>query len=282
MIGWYLFGICVAVLIGYLLWVAITTPFVHARNDANWFLRNPPKEKMIPVVCIGDSITHGIVSGNYVDRLQNRFKAENYVFINAGINSQFVWNINQRLDAIIRCQPRFITILIGTNDANRSTDLKNQKFGQRSQKLPQLPTLEFFQENYRALVNRLKSETNAKIALLSLPTIGEDKSAPIYEHVAKFNAFIKQLAADTHVTYLPLHETMQTYLDTKPPQKTPPFTKRQLLIIKGIIFHLILRISYQKIADHHHFYLHTDHLHLNDQGAEIVENLIESFIKSSD
>ena len=78
------------------------------------------------VVCIGDSITHGRVSHNYVDLLAGRFRDGNVVFVNAGINSELAWNVVQRLDAVIACKPDVVTVLsYGTNDANATLSEAN-------------------------------------------------------------------------------------------------------------------------------------------------------------
>ena len=71
------------------------------------------------IVCVGDSITRGEVSYNYVDRLEARL-GDRYEVINAGINSELSYEVLQRLDQVIACEPELVTVLIGTNDANAS------------------------------------------------------------------------------------------------------------------------------------------------------------------
>lgn len=68
------------------------------------------------VVCLGDSLTHGRVSHNYVDELDERFP-DDYMFVNAGINSELAFNVLQRIETVIALKPEYITVLIGTNDA---------------------------------------------------------------------------------------------------------------------------------------------------------------------
>ena len=58
------------------------------------------------VVCAGDSITHGVVSANYVEMLERRFAADGYEFVNAGINGQLAYNLLQRLDECRRLPAR--------------------------------------------------------------------------------------------------------------------------------------------------------------------------------
>jgi lysophospholipase L1-like esterase len=75
-------------------------------NNPKSFLKN--KEIACPgrkrIVVIGDSITHGNVSANYVQMLGDRLRKRDgklFDIINAGINSDFAWNVLQRLEDVI-------------------------------------------------------------------------------------------------------------------------------------------------------------------------------------
>ena len=113
------------------------------------------------VVCIGDSITAGMVNPNYVDLLAQHVSGQSYAFINAGINGDLVFNVLQRCDQIIQCQPDFISILIGTNDVNASLSEKNIRRFMKDKKLPCRPTHPWFREMYSALLQKLQTETHA-------------------------------------------------------------------------------------------------------------------------
>ncbi len=74
------------------------------------------------VVCCGDSITHGHIGYDWVGNL--RKNDDSKIYINAGINADLTWNLNQRIDDIIKHTPDYVTILIGTNDAIGSQTVK--------------------------------------------------------------------------------------------------------------------------------------------------------------
>ena len=74
------------------------------------------------VVCCGDSITHGHIGYDWVSSLRRRDGSK--IYINAGINADLTWNLNQRINDIIKHNPDYITILIGTNDAIGSQPVK--------------------------------------------------------------------------------------------------------------------------------------------------------------
>ncbi|MBT4091678.1 MAG: hypothetical protein HOE30_24600 [Deltaproteobacteria bacterium] len=93
-------------------------------------------EEKVVVVCIGDSLTMGNVSYNYVNELAQRFSQDDYGFVNAGFNSELTHNTLQRLDDIIRINPQFVTILIGTNDVLATLCEKCSEKYMKNMKLP--------------------------------------------------------------------------------------------------------------------------------------------------
>jgi lysophospholipase L1-like esterase len=231
------------------------------------------------IVCIGDSITHGRVSYNYVDLLSRRLGAPGYALINAGINSELAYNVLQRLDEIIRCEPDFITILIGTNDANASLSEANGKRAVKNMKLPKMPTAEWFRENLIKICSQLKSRTKAKIALLSLPPIGEDFRDAAYKRTTSYSTIIREVASRERVAYLPLHETVTDYLKDQNHRPKLSYDKGwQSVMYRGIFLHILLGRSFDKISSSNGFLVVTDFLHLNSRGAEMVADLIEDFV----
>ena len=114
-------------------------------NSPVHFLEDSARDKnKKTVVCVGNSITHGQVSYNYVNILSDRLSGDGYQFVNAGINGNLVYNVVNRLDMIIRCDPDYVTVLIGTNDVNASLSQKNSARYMIDMALPEKPNAEFF------------------------------------------------------------------------------------------------------------------------------------------
>jgi len=109
------------------------------------------------------------MSDNYVGLLDARFTAEGYQFVNAGTDGNLAWNVMQRLDEVIACQPDVVMLLIGTNDVIGTIDQRWEAMYRRRQKIPRTPTLDWCQECVDAILTRLQSDTSARIALLDLP-----------------------------------------------------------------------------------------------------------------
>ena len=273
--------VCVLILIPVVIIFYGTSAAQRKPNNcpAQYLAGKRPGQAKKVVVCVGNSITHGRVSANYVDFLGEKL-GDDYRMVNAGVNSELSWNVLQRLDEIIACQPDFVTLLIGTNDANASLNAKNRAVSTKKMSLPQAPTADWFRENLMEVCRELKLHTNAKIALLSLPPIGEDQSHAAYQRTAVYSRIIEEIATTFDMSYLPLHEEMTAYLDqNKQLPSLRDADRFRPLMYKGIFKHFILGQSFDEIAATNGFQLLTDFLHLNDTGAGMIAVLIEDFIR---
>jgi lysophospholipase L1-like esterase len=233
------------------------------------------------VVCIGDSITHGRVSCDYVEELSRRLSPAGYVFINAGINGEFAYNVLRRIDQVIACNPDYVTILIGTNDANATLSDDNAESGVREMALPQKPDKGWYRQNLRGICSKLKANTRARIALLSLPPIGEDHASTPFLRAVQFSAVIREIAAAHKITYLPLNEQMAEYLERHGAAPALDYTNHQYVMYKDIFKHYVLGRSYNEIARANGFLLVTDFLHLNCTAAGMTADIIQDFLEGT-
>jgi lysophospholipase L1-like esterase len=127
------------------------------------------------ITLIGDSITHGNSSANYVRIIREIIKEKGlkYDIVNAGINGNTSSDVLARIEHIIKCDPKFATILIGTNDAKNSFNnaIKIKDDAKRSDKIEK--DLNLYRENLILIIKQLTENTNSQIALISIPPIGE-------------------------------------------------------------------------------------------------------------
>ena len=231
-------------------------------------------------VCIGDSITRGQVSCDYVEMLQAEL-GRDFCFVNAGINGELSFNVLGRLDEVARCNPDYITLLIGTNDAHAMLDGRSLKRARRYMMAAEAPSIEWFEGNLRKIVSHLQEHTGAKIALLSIPPIGEELGDLAMGLASRFGQAAKETARRCGVAYLPLFEEMMAVLERRRlhPAKRNDYT--DFLLLGNILHQRLFRRSYDAIAARRQFVLHTDLLHLSCAGAEIVARLIKSFLQGS-
>eukprot|EP00971_Amphidinium_carterae_P004028 80083-Amphidinium_carterae.1 len=63
------------------------------------------------VVCLGDSLTRGNLSADWVRSLREHAALEGRVVLNAGVNMQCIENVKERIDEVVACKPSHVTVL---------------------------------------------------------------------------------------------------------------------------------------------------------------------------
>ncbi len=249
------------------------------RNAPSKFIRSGIAHEKKVVVCAGDSITHGRVSANYVDVLEKRLGTQRFVLVNAGVNSELSWNLLQRAEDIIKCNPDYVSIMIGTNDANCILSEKVCKRQMKHMKLPQRPDERWFKENLDLLCKKLKEKTSAKIGLLSIPPIGEDVDSAPVKLCWRFSQIIHEVARDNDCVYIPLLETMLDYIKLKKSSSKIHYTDgTETAMYIALVKRFLLGKSFDEISRGNGFAMLTDLLHLNNMAASIVAELIEKYL----
>jgi lysophospholipase L1-like esterase len=270
-----------------IVWVYIGRP---PKNNPKGYLKNHAKmksgdvtEKKV-VAFIGDSITHGKICENYTLIVSARLDSDEYSCINAGINGDLTFNVLDRIKDIIQCKPDFITVLLGTNDTNGSVSIKAVKRYEKNKGVPSNPQFwkeERFKDDLGNIILELKQKTKAKIAVISIPPLGERPETTPFKQAVCYSNVIREVAKEHNISYLPLNETMVTYLEQNPTESSIPFEKNEITTIKAVFRHYILRKSWGRISKNNGFQLLTDHIHPNTIGATMLADLIEEFILGS-
>ena len=169
----------------------------------------------------GDSITDaGRDKRNYhdvgpgypkyaVEHITKAFPDTEFEFINLGISGNRTCQLFDRLypDAIA-FDPDIISILIGINDVwhrHGTTQIATTD--------AQIET------NYRAILERLKNETHAKIVMLC-PFLLDDEAKESWRgEVDRIIAIVRELADEFADVYIPLDELFAEALKTQPEPK---------------------------------------------------------------
>ena len=231
------------------------------------------------VVCCGDSITHGHIGYDWVGNL--RKNDDSKIYINAGINADLTWNLNQRIDDIIKHNPDYVTILIGTNDAIGSQPVKLiQDYYIQTKNLPQVPSIEWFEEQIEIFVDKIKKNTSAKIAITTLPWLGEQGDASIISVIKNHNKIIKRIALKYNLSILDLFSKFKEQISSS---NSVPYTTSELRRLRGlraVILHYVFGWSWTKIGEKYKLQLLCDHIHLNEKGGNLMEQLVKEFLSS--
>jgi lysophospholipase L1-like esterase len=126
-------------------------------------------------------------------------------------------------------------------------------------------------------VQRLQ-ETRARIALLSLPVVGEElDSTPLLRSIA-YSHIVKEVADEGGVAYLPLNERMLAFLRSSGCAPRTHFRPGISLTVTAALQHFLLRRSFDAISRSRGLQLTTDTLHLNGTGAQMISDLVAEFL----
>ncbi len=245
-------------------------------NPAAFLRRGRAPATSTLVVCAGDSITHGVMSADYLALLRGRLAGDGYELVNAGINGNLAWNVLQRLDDIVACHPDAVTLLVGTNDVLATLGPPWESMYRRQQHIPVTPTRSWYVENLREIIDRLLAETGARLAILDLPPLGEDLASEINGRIREYNEALREVAAEAGAEVLPLHDRLVALLPAG--HEPPPFEGRRDLMGSALVRRLVLRRSWDQVSHAHGLALLTDHLHLNDRAAAVVAELIGDWL----
>ena len=228
------------------------------------------------ILCVGDSLTRAQVSADYVDALERAF--EGSVVARAGVNLEPSSVLVARLDALVAWKPDVISVLTGTNNVRYSLSEADAERLRRRWRLTKPQSLETYREDLRVIARRLKG-TGARVAFLSLPVVGEVLDSEPVQRAAEYSQVVREVAAEQQVSYLPLHETMVTFLRAHPCVPGTLVRPGSFLTYTAAFQHFVLRRSFDAISRSRGLRLTTDTIHLNTRGAGMISELIAGWVE---
>ncbi|CAL9335551.1 hypothetical protein SUDANB60_06037 [Streptomyces sp. enrichment culture] len=232
------------------------------------------------VACLGDSLTRAQFSVDYLDLLERRRPPGDVRLARFGVNGDFAHNLSRRLDAVVADPPDVITVLIGTNDARASlADYPVERAMKRKQ-LPERPSAGWFQQCLGAVVERLRTQTDATIALLSIPVLGQQLDGPAARASQAYSRMIAEVATTNQATYLPLHERQTEELRQADPPPIPYRDPTPAASVSVLVRRALLGHSLDTISRRRGLVLTTDHIHQNSRGAALVAEVIDTWLST--
>ena len=242
-------------------------------------LGNDSEDRRI-IACIGDSLTHGNIGDCWVETLRSDFPED--IFLNEGINGDVVWQVQQRIEPILACKPDIVILMIGSNDVMASFNKKSGERYRRKNNLLEVPTFESYQKLLPKLIDSLSA--TSKIAICTLPPIGENKDSIVNNHVNKFNKFIELTAKNKNITLLPVSKLLREDLSIRTYPSRSDYDPSALPIIRriygGTAQHYIFNKSWDEVAKSKGQWILFDQIHLGERGAKIVFNIVKKYISS--
>lgn len=226
------------------------------------------------IVFLGDSITHGRVSYDYVESIRKHPKLNDALVVNEGINSRLTVQIIEQLDSVVSLQPDFVFILIGTNDLKATLSKEEYDRYASLWNLKDPASEESFVQNLTKIVTRIKKETKAKLILFSPPILGEDPNSLPFLRSKRFAELTKEVSKKENVLYKPLHETLTSGLSSINFHKKTPYIQNTWSMYWTILKYYSTTYSWNDLGDANGYYYLTDAIHLNERGGQIIEKMI--------
>lgn len=234
------------------------------------------------ILFLGASITKGQISKSYVSILKKRLGIKQYEYINHGVAGFETFNVLNKLPKSIATNPDFVILLIGTNDVLSSLDPKLEKLSRKLKNIPHKATLHHFNKNISKIIRLLIKETNSKIAIASLPVVGENLDSIENKTLSKYNTEIKKNAEVENINYLPVFEKQSDFLLNAIGGKGKNYIKGSKMIYQSLFLHYMLFMKLDTISRRNGYLLLIDGIHQNSKGAKFIASNIEDFIKKYD
>jgi lysophospholipase L1-like esterase len=231
------------------------------------------------ILFLGASITQGRISKSYVKMLKEKLGSKQYKYINHGIAGYESYNVLMKLDKAIKTMPDFVILLVGTNDILSSLNPKLAELSRKLKHIPHEPTLHQYSNNITSIIKKLKKETQSKIAIASLPVVGENLDSIENKTISQYNTELEKIAENENIGYLLVHEKQKNYLLNKIEGKGKESINYTRMAFKSLFLHYMLFKSLDAISRKNGFILLTDGIHQNSLGAKFIADEIEDFIR---
>ena len=111
--------------------------------------------------------------------------------------------------------------------------------------------------------------------------MGERPESWEFELSTDYSLTMKKVALEKGVAYLPLHEQMVAHLKENPGNSIS-LEQEPVYVLRKTILYNLFKKDRDEIGRKAGFSLHTDLLHLNTRGAQMVADLIAEFIIDRD
>lgn len=245
--------------------------------------REQDRENAEVVACVGSSTAAARGVFDWIEELERRPRNKRFTFVNRGVGGDVAYNTLQRLPKTIAARPDRVVLIIGANDVINRVFPHVQKVLGRWKRLPRESSPEWFRQNLVSIVRGLKAATSAHIGVASLALIGEEprsdhpKQAHLGRLVKEFSEIIRDVAEQEGVSYIPFYEKFQEQVRADPGK---PFTEFRFRSFFRDYYwrELILRRSFDEIAEMNGWKFHVDGVHLNTRGGMILTDAVQAFL----
>ena len=116
----------------------------------------------------------------------------------------------------------------------------------RNNKLPEVPTFDKYKEYLPKIIERLS--VSSKVAICTLPPIGENKESKVNQHVNQFNDFIKIVAKEKNIHLLQVSDALWSDIDSRTYPSEIDYNPKSIPLLRrifgGIFHHYLFKKSW--------------------------------------
>ncbi len=231
------------------------------------------KHQQPSIIFLGDSLTQGTLSFDYVSPLAARYPSIH--FINAGKNARLSAQLLEQIDPLLTCNVSEVIILIGDNDIFSHSFPAYAAFYSQHWDLQEKPSPATFLRNMDHIASTLKRQ-GIKTTLVSPALIaGSSRFSDAPQYVNGLKAISTRYAAG----YIGLNEEIAKKYALNPHLNDAcadsleynRFIKNNYL---SLFKHYWFGESWVSIAKTRHLEYTHDCVHLDDQGGQILLSLL--------
>jgi lysophospholipase L1-like esterase len=221
----------------------------------------------VSLVCLGDSLTQGTIGAAYIDRLRAALPAAR--IINAGVNGDTVLHLLRRVPRdVTPHHPHAVLVLVGLNDFGTVYGEPTLRAYYRTVKRVHVQiTVRRFAAAYRALIERIRADSGAQIAVCTLTTYGERLADPTQPYLDAYSHAVRALAVQEQVALIDLRAAFVAAIRAEE-RHGPPY--RIWTPLRDLAQIGVRRGSYAALQARRGFRLVVDGVHLSAAGADLA------------
>jgi lysophospholipase L1-like esterase len=224
------------------------------------------------IIFFGDSLTQGTFGASYVDKVAAAIRGHH--FINQGVNGDTSLNLYRRVDKdVIAEKPDGVFIMIGINDAVSSVEPKSHMYYRFAKRLPRGQVSPVaFRENMRALLGKfIAAQIKTWVAL---PPV--EYSPEQVRTLRQMNDYANAICREFSIPALDLMAALS-------PKDIPA---RAAIGLSQYRRNLLIQLGLDKDFEKHRaaggFTYSFDGIHLTENGAQQMADLIVPFLRAKD
>jgi acyl-CoA thioesterase-1 len=197
-----------------------------------------------------------------------------------GITSHTI--LNERLNKAMGCYPDYVLVWIGTNDvrAMYKTAWGNQVVSTNG--LPHRPSISILERNLVGIVSFIRQSSPAvKIAICTLPPMGEDLKSSANKLVRDANQVIERVGKSTEAcAVIPVFDRLESLIEKSRRGKKAVSVEKFFLLFSWMMpaYHIFRVGSWNTLSAMVGNTVMTDGIHLNERGAAVVTDLIVEWL----